>query len=91
MTLGFAVAPVRGHAAALLRSVDVDVERPADGAAAGREGVPVALPVRDGSPGGSYGTAAEWHALCPAMFPLEVLRRDGDASDEFGGARRSAP
>ncbi len=39
---------------------------------AGEQGVPVVLPVRKGSPGGSYGTAAEWHALCPAVFPVGV-------------------
>jgi hypothetical protein len=39
---------------------------------AGQEGVPVVLPVRDASPGGSYGTATEGHVLCPTMFPIEV-------------------
>src|SRR5919199_376690 len=44
----------------LLRPGGVDAERQSeDKAATGRQGVPVVLPVREGSPGGSYGTAAE--------------------------------
>ncbi|MCU1671824.1 MAG: hypothetical protein JWP40_4751 [Blastococcus sp.] len=39
---------------------------------ASQQGVPVVLPVRKGSPGGSYGTAAYGHMLCPAVFPVEV-------------------
>jgi hypothetical protein len=37
-----------------------------------RRGVPVAPPLREGSSGGSYGTAAEGHVLCPAVFPVGV-------------------
>src|SRR4051794_41983977 len=39
---------------------------------AGWQGVPVVLPVREGSPGGSYGTADERHLPCPAVFPAGV-------------------
>ena len=54
----------------LLRDGGLGVERPAvDAALPAHEGVPVVLPVRDGSPGGSYGTAVEGHALSPAMLP----------------------
>ena len=54
-----------------LRHGGVDVERlPDDEAATVRQGVPVVLPVREGAPGGSYGTADEGHLLCPAVFPV---------------------
>jgi hypothetical protein len=56
----------------LLRQAGVDVERRPDEAAAGRQGVPVALPVREGSPDGSYGTEDEGPRPCPAVFPAEV-------------------
>jgi hypothetical protein len=56
----------------LLRQAGVDVERRPDEAAAGRQGVPVALPVREGSPDGSYGTEDEGPPPCPAVFPAEV-------------------
>ncbi len=57
----------------LLRHGGVDVERqPDDEAATVRQGVPVVLPVRGGSPGGSYGTADEGHLLCRAVFLVEV-------------------
>jgi hypothetical protein len=39
---------------------------------AGPQGVPVVLPLRDCSPGGSYGTAAEVRVSCPAMFRLRL-------------------
>ena len=55
----------------------MEIERPADDSTLSvEEGVPVTLPVRDGSPGGSYGTAAEGHMLHPAVFPLGVRLRD---------------
>ncbi len=72
MTLGFAVAPVRGHAAAScdrVRGCRAAGERRSS---ADREGVPVVLPVRDGSPGGPYGTTAERHVLRPAGLPIEA-------------------
>ncbi len=66
----------RGHRFAprsLMRHGGVDVERrPDDEAAAGRQGVPVVLPVREGSPGGSYGNGGRGARLCPALFPVEV-------------------
>src|SRR5438270_8195485 len=39
---------------------------------AGWQGVPVVLPVREGPPGGSYGTADERHLPCPAVVPAGV-------------------
>jgi hypothetical protein len=45
---------------------------PAVGASSRPGAVPVVLPVRSCSPGGSYGTAVEGHMRCPAMLPLEV-------------------
>ena len=48
-----------------------------DESATGSQGVPVVLPVREGSPGGSYGTVAEGHPLCPAVFPTGVRLADG--------------
>ena len=56
-----------------LRHGGVNVERlPDDEAATVRQGVPVVLPVRQHSPGGSYGTADEGHLLCLAVFPIGV-------------------
>ena len=61
-----------------LRQGGVHVERqPNDEAATARQGVPFVLPVREGSPGGSYGTAASWPMASPASFPLWVPYRDG--------------
>ena len=51
---------------------------------AGPEGVPVVLPLRDGSPGGSHGTAAVGPVLCPATFSIEVPFV-GRQPDYFGG------
>jgi hypothetical protein len=63
---------VRGHAAAFYETVAwVAGGRPMTQLCRPR-GVLVVLPVRDGSPGGSYGTAVEGRALRPAMFPVEV-------------------
>ncbi len=71
MTISSGVAPAR--VTGLARPGGADVERqPEDDAATGSQGVPVVLPVREGSPGGSYGTAAEGHSLCPAVFPTGV-------------------
>lgn len=56
-----------------LRAGGVDGERqPDDDAAGGWKSVPVVLPVREGSPGGSIGTADEGHLPCPAVFPAGV-------------------
>ena len=56
----------------LLRHGGAGVARLADDAALpGQQGVPVALPLREGSSGGSYGTAAEGSVPCPAA-PLVV-------------------
>jgi hypothetical protein len=73
-----------------LRHGGVDVERqPDDEAAGGRQGVPVVLPLREGSPGGSYGTAAEGHVLCPAVFPGGVpLRYQAPVQVAGPGPRR---
>jgi hypothetical protein len=50
---------------------------------AGQQGVPVVLPVREGSPGGYYGTPAERPVLCPAVFPDAVrLTGPGYGSSE---------
>ncbi len=58
-----------------LRPGGVDVERrPDDKAATGRQGVPVVLPVREGSPGGSYGNGGRGARLCPALFPVGLRR-----------------
>ncbi len=66
------MAAVRGHAAAFYETVAwVSSGQPMTQLCRPR-GVPVVLPVRDGSPGGSYGTAVEGHALSAAMFPVEV-------------------
>ena len=47
----------------------MDVELPPDDQpATGPQGVPVVLPVREGSPGRAYGTAAEGHPFRPAAF-----------------------
>ncbi len=57
----------------LLRHGGAGVARLADDAALpGQQGAPVALPLREGSSGGSYGTAAEGHVLCPALCPVGV-------------------
>src|SRR3712207_7258602 len=60
--------PGSRHRPPATRNVDVE-RRPGDEVATGSQGVPVVLPVREGSPGGSNGTAAEGHPMCPAAFP----------------------
>ena len=61
----------------LLRPGGADVERqPDDEAATGSQGVPLVLPVREDSPGGSCGTVAEEHPLCPAAFLTGFGLRD---------------
>ena len=45
-------------------------------------------PVRAGSPGGSYGTAVEGHALSPAMLPVEIrLTVAGTSRGDCSGSR----
>jgi hypothetical protein len=41
----------------------------------GKQGVPFTLPLREGSSGGPYGTAAEWHVPCRPMSPVGVAIR----------------
>ena len=63
-------AGCRSASRRLLRHGDVDAERrPDNEAAAGRQGVPVVLPVREDSSGGSYGTATEG-CVCVLRFPV---------------------
>ncbi len=61
---------------------------------AGRQGVPVVLPVREGLSGGSYGTAGEGHLLCPAVFPVGVPLAGqgcGSSVDQPEASRHSGP
>ncbi len=56
----------------VLRHAGVDVELQPDEAVAGRQDVPVVLPMRESPPGGPYGTAEERHLLCRAVFSVGV-------------------
>src|SRR3954454_6909992 len=58
MTISFAMRWLASPGPLQHGGVDVE-RRPDDEAASVRQGVPVVLPARQGSPGGSYGTADE--------------------------------
>src|SRR3954470_23016874 len=56
MAVGCAMAPVRGHAAVSYETVAWVSRGGGCRSSAGHKGVSVVLPMRDGSPGGSYGS-----------------------------------
>ena len=76
-----------------LRPGGADVEQELDDeAATGSQGVPVALPVREGSSGGSCGTAANGARCvlrCPGRVRLPVHRRRAPRTRPAGGREPS--